>query len=334
MKQHLFRLPWWCWNVLTLLVLSGWATAKAPALQLIQTVDLKGPAGRLDHLALDANHGWLFVANMANSSLDVVDLKAGKLVRQIPGQKGIQGIAYAADLDRIFVGNGVGAACNVFDGKDFKLLKSMPLEDADNVRYQPKTHRVYGAHAEKALAVIDARTSRLRKDIKLPGQPEAFQLETARPRLYLNIPSVSGVVVISTKKNKILRRYTLKGSGANYPLALDEANCRVFVGCRKNPAVLVLDCNSGKQVASVPIPGDVDDLFFDAQRKRLYASCGEGSVAVLRQKGKNRYELLEKVPAPKGTRTCLYDAAMGRLYLVVPRQPNKEGPEIRVYQAS
>jgi len=82
--------------------------------------------------------------------VDIVDLTEGRLVKQLTGQKGIQGIAYAPELDRIFVGNGEGGACNIFDGRDYKLLKSIPLEDADNVRYHAATCKVYVAHADKA----------------------------------------------------------------------------------------------------------------------------------------------------------------------------------------
>src|SRR5437867_2823400 len=149
------------------LVWGGCAAGEAP-LKLVQTIPLAGPAGRLDHLALDAGNGRLFVANMANASLDVVDLKAGKLVKQVPGQKGIQGIAYAPDLDRVFVGVGEDGACRVFDGRDYKPLKSLPMDDADNVRYQPETHRVYVAHAEKSLAVLDAKTPEVLAEIKVP----------------------------------------------------------------------------------------------------------------------------------------------------------------------
>jgi DNA-binding beta-propeller fold protein YncE len=318
------------------LVLLAWAAvagAAEPPLKLVQTIQLKGPAGRLDHLALDAKGGRLFVANMANASLDVVDLKAGKLIKQVPGQKGIQGIAYAADLDRIFVGNGEDGVCNVFGGEDYKLLKAVPLADADNVRYHPGTQRVYVAHAEKALAVLDAKTLEVRTDIKLPGSPESFQLEAGRPRLYLNAVSVGEVVVIATDKGEVLNRYALKSASGNYPLALDETGRRLFVGCRRKPMVVVLDSDSGKELAGVPIPGDTDDLFYDAKRQRLYASCGEGFLAVIGQKEKDGYELLEKIATVKGARTSLLDAETGRLYLVVPRQEGKEGPEVRVYQA-
>src|SRR5262245_56390609 len=109
--------------------------------ELLGKIELRGPPGRLDHLALDVRGQRLFIANMANSSLDIVDLRGSKLLRQIPDQKDIQGIAYAADLDRIFVGNGAGS-CNVFDGRNYRLLKSFELLGADNVRYQPETGHV------------------------------------------------------------------------------------------------------------------------------------------------------------------------------------------------
>src|SRR5262249_52854107 len=126
MRQYLGQLGFSAWATSVLIALS-WAfplTAAEPvSLKLLETIPLKGPEGRLDHLALDAHNARLFVANMANSSLDIVDLKAAKLVKQIPDQKKIQGIAYVPDLDRIFVGNGEDGVCNVFDGKAYTLLK-------------------------------------------------------------------------------------------------------------------------------------------------------------------------------------------------------------------
>src|SRR5437764_4113931 len=149
--------------VLVLILWVGPEPAAEPAtLKLVQSIPLKGAAGRLDHLAIDRKHARLFVANLSNNSLDVVDLKAGKLIKQVPGQKKIQGIAYAPDLDRIYVGNGIGGECNVFDGRDYKLLKSIRLPGADNVRYLARRHLVYVGHAERALSAIDARTYKVK----------------------------------------------------------------------------------------------------------------------------------------------------------------------------
>jgi DNA-binding beta-propeller fold protein YncE len=327
------------WAILTtaagLIALLGSATTtRADPLELVQTIVLKGKAGNLDHLALDAKRQRLFLANTANSTLDVIDLKDGKLLKQIGNQGGIQGVAHAPDLDRVFVGLGKDGFCNVFEGDDCKLVKTVKFEDdADNVRYDPRTHQAYVAHAEKSLGVLDGKTGEQKADIKLAGDAEGFQMETGRPRLYLNTPSPSQVTVIDTDKNEIVTTYPVKMAAENTPLALDEANHRLFLGCRKEPKVVVMDTETGKELSSADIAGEVDDLWFDAKRKQLYASCGDEVLVVLAQKDADHYTPLFRIQTPKGSKTSFFDPESGRLFLAVPRQEGKAGPEIRVYQA-
>jgi DNA-binding beta-propeller fold protein YncE len=310
------------------------ATAGETALKKVQAIELEGKPGKLDHLIVDSKGQRLFLANKVNNTVDVVDLKAGKLLKQLKGQGGAQGLAFAPDLDRLFVALGDGGVVNVFDTKDYSLLKSPKFkDDADNIRYNQKNHMVYVAHADNSLGVIDAKTMAVKTDIKLPASAEAFQIEEKRPRLYLNTPSPAEVVVIDTDKNEIITRYPTKSASGNHPLALDEENHRIFVGCRKEPMMIVVDSESGKEVKTVGIPGDVDDLYFDAKRKRIYASCGEGFIAVIRQTSADNYELQEKIATVKDARTCYFDPDTSRLYLAVPRQMGKKGPEIHVYQA-
>src|SRR5262249_40429831 len=103
-------------------------------------------------------------------------------------------------------------------------------------------------------------------------------------------------------------------------------------GCRTEPMVVVMDSETGREIAGVPIPKEIDDLHYDAKRKRLYASCGEGFLAVIRQVSPDKYELQESIATVKQAKTSLFVAESNRLYLAVPRQPDKEGPEIRVYK--
>jgi hypothetical protein len=309
------------------------ALAPAAELELVQTIPLKGKPGNLDHLALDAKRDRLLVANKANNTLDVVDLKTGALVKQVQNQTGVQGIAYAADVDRVYAGLGTNGLCNVFDADSYKAVKTIKFaDDCDNVRYNPKTQLVYVAHAEQSLGVISAKTNAVKADIKLPAAAEAFVLEAGRPRAYVAAPSPCQVIVIDTEKNEVAASYPVKAAGAAHPIALDEAAHRVYLGCRKEPKVVVLDTESGKEVGEAAIAGDVDDLFLDGTRKRLYASCGEGFLAVLKVADADHIEVVEKIPTAKGARTCLYVPEKGRLYLGVPRQEGKDGPEIRVYQ--
>jgi DNA-binding beta-propeller fold protein YncE len=320
-----------CCAVIAALALA--VPAPAAELELVQTIDLKGKPGGLDHVALDTKRDRLLLANKANNTLDVIDLKSGKIVEQKPNQTAIQGVVYVPELDRIFVGLGSNGLCNAFDAENYKALKTIKFkDDADNVRYNPAKGVVYVAHAEKALGVIDAKTFVLKADIKLPAAAEGFVVETNRPRMYLVTPEPSQIVVIDTDTNKVVTTYPIKSAAGGHAVALDEANHRVFVGCRKEPMVVALDTETGKEVATVPIPGDCDDLYYDAKGKRLYAACGEGALAVIEQQGADSYKALDKVETPKGAKTCLYVAETGRLYLAVPRQEGKEGPEVRVYQ--
>src|SRR3954454_19564110 len=112
-------------SLTTVFLVAGMSRADELPLERIQTIALKGPVGGMDHLAVDAKRGRLFVANTVNDSLDVVDLKAGRLLKQVPGQGRIRGIDYSPDVDRIFVGNGTGGVCNTCAGTTYELIKSV-----------------------------------------------------------------------------------------------------------------------------------------------------------------------------------------------------------------
>jgi DNA-binding beta-propeller fold protein YncE len=312
-------------------IVSQVAVAAGPAtLQMKHTIPLESGRGRYDHLALDGGHDRLFIANLSNNSLDIVDLKAGKLAKQIPGQRKVQGVAYAAHQDRIFVGNGNDGVVNVFDGRDYKLVGTVPVPDADNVRYRADTQTIY-VTGEEGLTAMDAKTLKVRATIKLAGPPEGLQIDARRDRLYVNTHNPAQVTVVDLKTHKVVAEYKLKSAESNFPMALDLDGERIFVGCRKKPCVLVLDARTGAEIAAVPIPGDTDDLFFDAKSNRLYATCGEGSIAVVRQRGDRGFELVESIPTAKLARTGLFDPKSGQLFVVVPRQSDSVGPELRVY---
>ena len=313
------------------------AEEPAPPLERVATISLKGPVGGLDHLAFDARRGRLFVANSVNGSLDIVDTKAGRLLDQIPGQSEIRGVDYSPDLDRVFVGNGTGGICNIFDGVDYRLLKHLPLgDDADNVRYDRHTRRVYVVHSDHELAVVDADGFALGSPIDLPKSLGALKVESSRPRIYVNAKEAGLVVAIDATRGRVVGRFPVAPAGVNASLAIDEANHRLFVGCRRDPAIVIMDSDSGKIVASVPIPGDVDDLWFDVKRGQIYASCGEGAIAVVGQVDRDHYKLLARIVTAKAARTSLFDPEASRLYLAVPRhleRPGQARPEIWVYVA-
>jgi YVTN family beta-propeller protein len=308
------------------------ARAVREPVERVGTIELKGKAGTLDHLGADWKGSRLFVANQINDTLDVVDVKTNRLTNQVSGQKEIHGIAFAPDLNRIFVGNGDGV-CNALDGRDYRLLKSIPVPDADSVRYDSRTHHVFVA-GEKILGVIDSQRLERIAAIKLPSPPYGFQVATKQPRVFVNTGPPCQVAVVDTDRNEVVSSYPLENHKGIGPLALDERNGRIFVGLRAKPRLAVLDLASGKEVASVPIPEGSDDLTFDPDSKRIYVSCNSGFVAVIRQVDRDRYESVANVATVKGAKTSTYDPTTKRLYVAVPRPEGKQAPEIWVYQAN
>ncbi|HWE38354.1 MAG TPA: hypothetical protein VG406_17415 [Isosphaeraceae bacterium] len=323
------------WRAAALVTLGLVAPARAEGpLEKVQAIALNGPPGKLDHLALDAKRGRLFVANTAHDTLDVVDLKSGKLVAQVALQRGVQGVAYAADLDRVFTGNHAGGTVGFIGGETYALQRRLPLGgDADNVRYDPRTGLVYVAHNDSDLTIIDGRAVLRRGAIDLPGGAlGAFQLESGRPRLYADVKGSGEVAVVDTKAAKVVKRIKLGRAGENAALAIDEADHLLFVGCRKPAKLVVVDSESGDEVADLPIADDVDDVWYDAKRKHIYMSCGGGALVVARQAARDSYEEVARVETPKGARTSLFDPESGRLFLVVPRQGTMSAPEVWVYR--
>ena len=161
-------------------------------------------------------------------------------------------------------------------------MKSIALgDDSDNVRYDAAAKRLYVGYGSGALAAIDPADGKVMGQAKLAGHPESFQLERTGPRIFVNVPTAEHIAVVDRNAMKVTATWPVSGAKSNFPMALDESNHRLFVGCRKPAKVLVYDTTTGKEIGAFDIVGDTDDMFYDSQRKRLYVAGGEGFIDVL-----------------------------------------------------
>jgi len=290
----------------------------AAALELIATIALPGVKGRIDHLSADVAGHRLFVAALGNDTVEVLDTQRGQR-RSIAGLGEPQGVLYLAN--RLFIANGSGDRVDVVDADSLAVLERISgMPDADNVRHDASAGKVVVGYGKGALRFIDPQTGESAGEIALPGHPESFQLEQAGRRAFVNVPTAHAVVVVDREKRTALANWSTGAAVANFPMALDEAGHRLFVGTRMPAALLVFDTESGKVVARLSIGGDTDDLFFDAERKRLYVICGEGRVEVVRQAAPDRYVTEETIRTAARARTGLFVPEESRLYVAAPAQ--------------
>ncbi len=309
------------------------APEKAPFL-LVQEIPLPNVGGRIDHFTFDAKRKRVIGAALGNNTVEVVDTFAGRDMHSITGAAEPQGVVYVSEFDKLFVANGADGKLRIYDGDSFKLLNAVDIgEDVDNVRYDPAEKRVYAAYGgneEGGIAVIDAATGKRLDDVaKLDAHPESFQIASSKPVLYANMATKGKVVVIDRATHKVVD-WPLKNLKANYPMALDEADHRLFVVTRKPAQLVVLDSDSGAIVASVPCVNDSDDLYYDAGRKRIYIPGGEGFITIIQQSDPDHYQPLAKIPTTVGARTGLWYEKRDRFYLAVPAS-SKQGAALWVY---
>jgi len=316
---------------LVVLAAVAWGQQSEP-LRLVQTISLPDIQGRIDHFALDSDGQRLFMSALGNNSVEVIDLKAGKAVQTIRGVEEPQGVGYVSDAKKIFVANGGDGALRIFDGNSYRLLDTIAFSsDADNIRYGQQGKRVYVGYGDGALGIIDAYTGKRLGDIKLEGHPESFQLDASSPKIFVNVPHAGHIAVVDRDQQKVIARWPLENASANFPMALDQKGHRLFVVCRKPASLLIFNTDSGKQATALPVVGDADDVFFDAARRRIYISGGEGYISVIRQIDVNHYQAIAKIETASGARTSFFAPDLGRLYLAVPRRGDRKA-EIRVYE--
>jgi YVTN family beta-propeller protein len=296
-------------------------------------VPMPGVEGRIDHLAVDLAGKRLFVAALGNDTVEVVDTSGLRVIKSISGLHEPQGIRFLPDRNRVVVANGGDGSTVFYDGTTLAPVRTAKTSgDADNVRYDPKTGRVYVGYGDGALGSFDPDGKPL-GDVKLAGHPESFQLESSGPRIFVNVPSAGHVAVLDRDKQTVTATWRVTAAGANYPMALDEANRRLFLGCRRPAKLLVYDTQSGTFVTAVDIVGDTDDLFYDSTQKRLYVIGGEGLITVLEQQDADHYRLVQKIPTAAGARTGLFVPELGKLFVAVPHR-GAQRAEIRVYNSS
>ena len=307
------------------------AQENAP-LHLKQTIPLPGVEGRLDHFALDPATERLFVCALGNNSLEIVDVRKAQRIHSITGLRAPQGVAYASGVDRLFVANDQGGICKIYDAKSYQQLGEINFEDdADNVRYDAAAKRIYVGFGAGALGMIDVNNGKRVSEIKLSAHPEAFELEKSGNRIFVNVPNARHVVVVDRDKARVIATWKTNLAFGNFPMALDETDHRLFVGCRVPSRLVVLDTDSGNVVAKVEISGDPDEVFYDNKRHRVYAICGAGKIDIIEQTSANNYKRGASIDTANGARTGLLDLEGSRLFVALPHRGSQKA-EIRCYQ--
>lgn len=295
-------------------------SAENVPLQLEAKVLLGDVRGRIDHMAVDLKRQRLFVAELGNDSVGVIDLANRSLLRTITGLNEPQGVGYESSTDTLYVANARDGSVKLFDGNAYRSTGQIELgSDADNIRIDAVVGRVVIGYGSGGLAMVDPSSRSKIQDVALKAHPESFQIDANSGRIFVNLPNAHALAVVDGKSGSALASRPLD-KGGNFAMALDRDRGRLLVAFRSPPELAVISAADGKSLSKAPTCGDVDDLFVDAKRSRVYVSCGAGFVDVFGTSGAT-YRRLARITTAAGARTSLFVPEMDRLLVAVRASP-------------
>ena len=316
---------------LTGLIMAIPATAQTPPAPLVleAKIPLGAISGRIDHLAADLKRKRLFVAELGNNSLGVIDLANAKVLRTLTSLSEPQGVGYEPVTDTVYVANAGDGSVRILRGEDLSPLGRIDLgDDADNVRNDAARNHVLVGYGAGALAIIDPATKAKIGDIRLKAHPKSFRIEG--DRVFVNVPDARLIEVADLAKNEAVGAWPTQRNHSNFPMAIDREAHRLFVVFRSPVGLVILSTADGTIIRSLDTCGDADDVFVDTHRHRVYVTCGAGAIDVFEDLA-GVYQHGGQIPTSPGARTALFVPEMDRLFVAV-RAAGPEPAAIWVYR--
>lgn len=269
-------------------------------------------------MAVDLRTQRLFVAELGNNSIGVVDLKKGVLSSRIRGLSEPQGIGFVDAQNLLVVANAGNGSISFFRANDLGLAGNVQTSgDADNVRVS--NGKVFVGYGNGGIVMIDPERMAKVGDHQLPAHPEGFQVHPESGTVFANIPRLNAIAAIDPSGS--VSRWPLEGASGAFPMALSAAQHSLFVVARTRPAQLVrFDIQSKKTDDRVETCDDADDVFIDEKRHRAYVTCGSGVIDVFNISGSPKR--IDTVKTRTGARTSLYVEQLDRLFVAA-----RAGPE-------
>ena len=325
-------LRYWGFASLTILLsaVAAQATDTAPAYHVAKTVVLGAP-DRWDYVVFDPGSGRVYVSH--GDRVTVVDGKSGAILGQIEGMPGgTHGIGISATNGKGYTDDGKAGQAVAFDLKTFKTgARIAAKDDADGIAFDPISGHIFVVNGDSAaLTVIDPKTDAVIATIATGGGME-YAVAGDNGKLYVNGADKKEIVRIDTATNRVDARWPVPGCESPHGLAIDKAAHRLFPTCL-NAVMNVVDTDSGKVVASLPIGQGTDGAAFDPKRKLIFSSNYDGTLSMIREQGSDHYVALGSIKTQISGKNMDIDPATGRLYVVAadvdpaaPVPPSKNG---------
>ena len=282
-----------------------------------------GGVGGFDYVMLDGATRRLYVSH--GTQVEVLDADSGKIVGTIPDTPGVHGVAIASPSKHGFTSNGRENKVSMFDPATLQLIKKIDVgKGPDGIYYEPKSKRIFtNNHGSHDITAIDATTGEVVGTVQAKGDGEQAIIG-ADGLIYVNIEDTAEVVAFDPKSLDVKKRFPIGVAKVPTGLAYDAKTNRLFIGCRNEPKMVVMDAGTGKVITSFAIGAAVDYAGFDPDSHLIFFSCGDGTLSIYREKSADVYEDAGAVKTQPSAKTMAFDPKTKKVFL--PAAEILEGP--------
>jgi YVTN family beta-propeller protein len=299
--------------VLALCVSAAATLSGATGYSVIARYPVPGTGG-FDYVTIDSGARRIYISH--GTQVDVVNADDGKVVGAIPDTPGVHGAAIAPEFKHGFTSNGRENKVSMFDSATLQVIKKIDVgQGPDGIYYDPKTKRVFtNNHGSHDITAIDAKTGDVVGTVKAEGDGEEAVIG-ADGMIYVNSENTNEVVVFDPKSLEVKKRFPIGVAKTPTGLAYDAKTNRLFIGCRNEPKMVVMDAATGKVINSFPIGTGVDYAAFDPAAKLVFFSCGEGILSIYHEKSADDYEDAGAVKTQPSAKTMAFDPKTKKIFL-------------------
>lgn len=302
--------------------------AESP-LKTLTDIPLSGRTNRLDYLSQDPLTGYLFIAHLGSSRLQVVDTRSGTYKAEIPDIGGAHGVLVVSEQHRVYASATASHEIVVLDANTFHVLARIPAGEApDGLAYDPGSHRLFVSNEGGTLeSVIDTHSLRRIARIELGGTGGNTRYDPVSGHVFVNIESLDSLAEMDPVSLRVLARHPVPGVGGAHGLLLDSVHRQAYIAGEQGSKLALLDIKTWKLLDLQAVGAFPDVLDLDQQRGLVYVASESGTVSVFKAGQSRLTKLAEGFVAPHA-HTLAVDQFSHAIYL--PLENSQGKPVLRI----
>ena len=282
--------------------------------KVLKTAKVGGDGG-FDYVYADAANRKLYVPRGGpGARVTVYDLDKLTTLAEIPATGG-HGAAVDVKSGHAFASS---RPVGMWDAKTLAPIKTIEVQGGpDGILGDPASQRIYIlSHGAPNVTVINAVDGTVAGTIDIGGAPEQAVTD-GKGHLYIDVEDKDAVALVDAKTMSVTGKYGLEGKcGTPAGLAFDAKSRVLFVACR-NPAVMaMMNADTGKILAVLPIGVGVDGATFNPETREAFSSQGDGTLTIIKEQSPTSFVVEQTVQTMVGAKTLTLDAKTGHVVLI------------------